>query len=283
MRGAIVQRKERRGTAEEVRARYVVVADGANSRFGRALGTSRDREWPYGTAIRGYWASPLHDEPWIESALDVKDRNGNPMPGYGWIFPVGDGTREHRRRPAVDVPRLQGREHHQPPPRVRGHRARLLGPRTPTSPRAGRRAGACRWVARSARRSARRTSSSVTPPAPSTRSTARASTTPTRPGAWPPRCSHEAIVEQRPVRPPAVRQAPRRRVRPVLQGGPAVRPRHRPARAHAGADATSACRAARSWSGCCGSWPTCCGPTSWARPKRPTRPPAALARLAPEN
>ena len=33
-----------------------------------------------------------HDEPWIESALDVKDRNGNPMPGYGWIFPVGDGT-----------------------------------------------------------------------------------------------------------------------------------------------------------------------------------------------
>jgi flavin-dependent dehydrogenase len=22
----------------------------------------------------------------------VKDRQGNPMPGYGWIFPVGDGT-----------------------------------------------------------------------------------------------------------------------------------------------------------------------------------------------
>ena len=22
----------------------------------------------------------------------MKDRNGNPMPGYGWIFPVGDGT-----------------------------------------------------------------------------------------------------------------------------------------------------------------------------------------------
>ena len=31
-------------------------------------------------------------DPWIESALDVKDRNGNSMPGYGWIFPVGDGT-----------------------------------------------------------------------------------------------------------------------------------------------------------------------------------------------
>ncbi|MEY2775622.1 MAG: hypothetical protein RL218_847, partial [Actinomycetota bacterium] len=69
-----------------------MIADGANSRFGRALGTSRTREWPYGTAIRTYWQSPRHAEPWIESALDVKDRNGKSMPGYGWIFPVGDGT-----------------------------------------------------------------------------------------------------------------------------------------------------------------------------------------------
>jgi menaquinone-9 beta-reductase len=90
VRGAVVQPPE--GDPIEVRARYVVVADGANSRFGRALGTFRTREWPYGTAIRTYWSSPRHDEPWIESALDVKDRNGNPMPGYGWIFPVGDGT-----------------------------------------------------------------------------------------------------------------------------------------------------------------------------------------------
>ena len=91
VRGAVVQRKGVVGTTE-IRSKYVVVADGANSRFGRALGTSRTREWPYGTAIRGYWTSPRHADPWIESALDVKDRNGNPMPGYGWIFPVGDGT-----------------------------------------------------------------------------------------------------------------------------------------------------------------------------------------------
>ncbi|MEO8162388.1 MAG: FAD-dependent oxidoreductase, partial [Ilumatobacteraceae bacterium] len=50
------------------------------------------KAWPYGTAIRTYWESPRHAEPWIESALDVQDRNGNSMPGYGWIFPVGDGT-----------------------------------------------------------------------------------------------------------------------------------------------------------------------------------------------
>ena len=43
-------------------------------------------------AIRGYFTSPLHDEPWIESHLDIRDRDGNHLPGYGWIFPVGDGT-----------------------------------------------------------------------------------------------------------------------------------------------------------------------------------------------
>ena len=88
--GATVQTKT--GATRDIRAKYVVVADGANSRFGRSLGTFRTREWPYGTAIRTYWPTPRHAEPWIESALDVKDRNGNPMPGYGWIFPVGDGT-----------------------------------------------------------------------------------------------------------------------------------------------------------------------------------------------
>ena len=45
--------------------------------------------------------------PWIESALDMRDRNGNSLPGYGWIFPVGDGDDQRRRRPAVDLPGLQ--------------------------------------------------------------------------------------------------------------------------------------------------------------------------------
>lgn len=91
VRGAIVNNlDEDRKVA--IRASYVVIADGANSRFGRSLGTARTKAWPYGTAIRTYWASPRHAEPWIESALDVKDRQGNSMPGYGWIFPVGDGT-----------------------------------------------------------------------------------------------------------------------------------------------------------------------------------------------
>ena len=79
------------GETEHVKARYVIVADGANSRFGRALGTRRDRSLAQGMAIRTYYASPAHDDPWIESALDITDRQGNTLPGYGWVFPLGDG------------------------------------------------------------------------------------------------------------------------------------------------------------------------------------------------
>ncbi|HEX7165352.1 MAG TPA: geranylgeranyl reductase family protein [Acidimicrobiales bacterium] len=92
VRGATVKRKAADVAATvEVRARYVVVSDGANSRFGRALGTSRNRDYPLGMAIRGYFTSPRHDEPWIESHLDIRDKGGHVLPGYGWIFPVGDG------------------------------------------------------------------------------------------------------------------------------------------------------------------------------------------------
>jgi geranylgeranyl reductase family protein len=90
VRGAIVASGDS-GGGDEIRARYVVVSDGANSRFGRALGTSRDRALALGMALRGYYRSPRHDEPWIESHLDVRDRDGQVLPGYGWVFPLGDG------------------------------------------------------------------------------------------------------------------------------------------------------------------------------------------------
>jgi menaquinone-9 beta-reductase len=92
VRGATIKNKDEPDAAPvEVRARYVIVADGANSRFGRDLGTTRNRSYPLGMAIRGYWTSPMHDERWIDSWLDIRDKDGNVLPGYGWIFPVGDG------------------------------------------------------------------------------------------------------------------------------------------------------------------------------------------------
>jgi menaquinone-9 beta-reductase len=88
--GAVV-RDVSSGQVREVRARYVVVADGSNSRFGRALGATRDRGRPLGMALRGYYRSPGHDENFIESHLDIRDGEGAVVPGYGWIFPLGDG------------------------------------------------------------------------------------------------------------------------------------------------------------------------------------------------
>ena len=92
VRGAVVQRAD--GSAPiEVRAEYIdrrrrrqqPLRAGPRHVPRRASGRTARRSGRTGR-------SPQHDEPWIESALDVKDRNGNPMPGYGWIFPVGDGT-----------------------------------------------------------------------------------------------------------------------------------------------------------------------------------------------
>jgi menaquinone-9 beta-reductase len=76
----------------QVRARFVVVADGANSTFGRGLGTTRQRDWPYGITTRTYFESPRASESWIEADLGIPDASGNPIAGYGWAIPIGDGT-----------------------------------------------------------------------------------------------------------------------------------------------------------------------------------------------
>ncbi len=80
------------GDRPAVRARFVVVADGANSTFGRALGTTRHRQWPYGITTRTYFASPRHAESWLETNLAIPGPNGHPVTGYGWVAPLRDGT-----------------------------------------------------------------------------------------------------------------------------------------------------------------------------------------------
>jgi geranylgeranyl reductase family protein len=93
LRGAsgVVVKDKHTGTSAEIRGRYVIVGDGQNSRLGRDLGTTRNRSWPMGMALRGYYTSERHDEPWIDSHLDIRDPQGAVVPGYGWIFPLGDG------------------------------------------------------------------------------------------------------------------------------------------------------------------------------------------------
>lgn len=55
-----------------VRCDHLIVADGARSTLGRVLGREWHKETVYGTAIRGYIATPRSDEPWITSHLELR-------------------------------------------------------------------------------------------------------------------------------------------------------------------------------------------------------------------
>lgn len=80
------------GEKERREPTMVVIADGSLNRFGRPLGTNRRKDYPMGLAARGYYSSPRSADPFLESQLDLRDDAGATMPGYGWVFPLGDGT-----------------------------------------------------------------------------------------------------------------------------------------------------------------------------------------------
>ena len=74
-----------------VGCRTLIVADGARSTLGRQLGRKWHQETVYGVAARGYLATPRSAEPWISSDLELRSGDGQVLPGYGWIFPLGNG------------------------------------------------------------------------------------------------------------------------------------------------------------------------------------------------
>ncbi|SNV24843.1 geranylgeranyl reductase family [Dermatophilus congolensis] len=91
-----------RATRERVvfRAPVVIAADGNSSRLAISVGRERRDDRPMGVAVRTYFRTPRHDDDYMESwvELKVKENRDNPrsrdilLPGYGWIFPLGDGT-----------------------------------------------------------------------------------------------------------------------------------------------------------------------------------------------
>jgi len=81
---------ERDAEPTEIRARFVLAADGAASRFATPAGVTRDPKKPLGIAARRYFRIDYHPGPWIESWLDLRDGDLL-LPGYGWLFPVAGG------------------------------------------------------------------------------------------------------------------------------------------------------------------------------------------------
>ena len=87
-----------RATGPEVtfRAPLVVAADGNSSRLSLSMDRPKRDDRPMGVAVRTYYTSPRHDDDYLESWLELWSTNDAGekilLPGYGWIFGVGDGT-----------------------------------------------------------------------------------------------------------------------------------------------------------------------------------------------
>jgi geranylgeranyl reductase family protein len=77
--------------SEVTRADLVVVASGAGSPAAKMLGATRVEGSPFGLAIRAYVPSTKADDRHMEACLTVKGPDGALVPGYGWVFPAGDG------------------------------------------------------------------------------------------------------------------------------------------------------------------------------------------------
>jgi len=78
------------------RAPLVVAADGNSSRLSMSMNRPKRDDRPMGVAVRTYYSSPRHDDDYLESWLELWSRDDQGrrvlLPGYGWIFGVGDGT-----------------------------------------------------------------------------------------------------------------------------------------------------------------------------------------------
>ena len=97
VRARAVDEQGRSGGPEiSYHAPLVIAADGTSSRLSLAMGREKRDDRPMGVAVRTYYTSPRHDDDYLESWLELwsQDPSGNRvlLPGYGWIFGVGDGT-----------------------------------------------------------------------------------------------------------------------------------------------------------------------------------------------
>ncbi|WP_084500343.1 geranylgeranyl reductase family protein [Brevibacterium album] len=90
-------RGRRTGAEARVTAPLVLACDGVSSRMGVAAGREKRDDRPMGVAVRTYHSSPRHADPYLESWVELRSPadgglGGETLPGYGWLFPMGDGT-----------------------------------------------------------------------------------------------------------------------------------------------------------------------------------------------
>jgi geranylgeranyl reductase family protein len=93
VRAALLDESGRKtGETREFSADVVLAADGNSTRTAVSLGMHKRDDRPLGVAVRTYFTSPRTDDDWMEGWLELPGRDGKLLPGYGWVFGVGDGT-----------------------------------------------------------------------------------------------------------------------------------------------------------------------------------------------
>jgi geranylgeranyl reductase family protein len=93
LRAAILSEDGRKtGQTRDFAADVVLAADGNSTRTAVSRGLEKRDDRPLGVAYRAYFESPRTNDEWMEGWLELPDKHGRPLPGYGWIFGVGDGT-----------------------------------------------------------------------------------------------------------------------------------------------------------------------------------------------
>lgn len=81
-----------RASGQQYGSDLTILAAGAQGAAAKVLGCERDPNETFGLAIRAYVPSPRHADRHLEACLSLRDEHGTPVPGYGWMFPAGDGT-----------------------------------------------------------------------------------------------------------------------------------------------------------------------------------------------
>jgi flavin-dependent dehydrogenase len=79
----------------QFRAPVVLTCEGVSGKLAQRLNIHRNAKRPLGVAVRRYYTSPRTHDDYLESWLELWDGKPNQsdlLPGYGWIFGMGDGT-----------------------------------------------------------------------------------------------------------------------------------------------------------------------------------------------
>lgn len=82
--------RTRGGAQEEVHAPITIAADGTTSRTAKALGMGPRKNDTFAVAVRAQVDSLRPDDPTLECFANLH-HEGDLLPGYGWVFPMGNG------------------------------------------------------------------------------------------------------------------------------------------------------------------------------------------------